>query len=102
MRAAGLRLLPILLLLLIPCSLLAGQVVYHADDLPVDFGWQLVLSNSYENGGGITSSIVSDSGGNVWELTDASGLTRCAEANTTLTGISFDTGVTLAARVKCT
>ena len=89
-----------LILIAVSSAATALQSVYVADSLPSASGWQ-VYGGSVENGNGITSSIVQDSGSGVWKLIDGSASLPCIEKYTALGSISFDLGVTVAARIKC-
>jgi hypothetical protein len=64
--------------------------------------WQVYDSSSYENGGGITSTIVSDGGSNAWQMYDNSATNRCKLKYTNSMNISYDTGATVAARMRAT
>ncbi|MDO8586782.1 MAG: fibronectin type III domain-containing protein [Armatimonadota bacterium] len=92
----------ILTCLLVPAAVTAGEFLYTGDVLPTSDGWTVHHTNSYINGGGITSTIVADGGSNTWRLNDNSTTNRCAVQNLVLGDVSFNTGVTIAARVKCT
>lgn len=74
-----------------------AEWVYTGDALPSSSGWEIYGSSSYENGGSITSSISAG----VWSLADNSTSNRCMVRNMTLGDVSFNTGVTLAARARC-
>ena len=76
----------------------AGEWVYLAESLPSVSDWSIYGVSSYENGSSITSSV---SAGN-WVLTDNSTSSRCMERQQTLGDVSFNTGISMAARVKCT
>ncbi len=75
----------------------AGQWLYTADGLPSAAGWHVYGSSSYENGGGVTSDI-SDG---AWRLVDASSASQCLMRETSLGDVSFNTGISYAARMRC-
>ncbi|MDO8682020.1 MAG: fibronectin type III domain-containing protein, partial [Armatimonadota bacterium] len=96
--------LPVLLAFIIlftPRALTAQTLIYPGDAPPTSCGWQILGTNSNENGNGITSSVISDSGALCWRLSDESSTYQCQERNTSLGLLILDTGATVAARVKC-
>jgi hypothetical protein len=74
--------------------------VYITNSLPTANGWTIFDTSSFENGGNITSTITADGGSNVWKLFDNSTANRCKERYG-VSNVSFDTGATVAARMRC-
>ena len=74
--------------------------IYTANALPSAVGWVVYDTASYENSNGIESAIISDGGETVWRLYDNSTTNRCKEQYS-VSGISFDTGATVEARLRC-
>ena len=77
----------------------ANGVFYLGDWIPSGRGWVVYDSNSYENGGGVACGIATESGNKLWRLYDNSATNRCKERYT-VSNISFDTGATVAARIR--
>ena len=73
--------------------------MYLGNSLPTANSWAVYDTNSYENGGSITSTIVSDGGSNVWRIYDNSTTNRCKEKYS-VTNIDFTTGASLATRMR--
>src|SRR5206468_4080941 len=76
--------------------------LYVANSLPTSNLWQIYDTASFENGSGITSSIVSDGGSNVWQMFDNSTVNRCKEKYTNGLNIDFTTGASGAVRMRAT
>lgn len=100
MRARFLPLLLLSILVAASSAAVSGEFLYTCDALPTASGWTVYGSSSYENGGSITSTIVNDGGSNTWRLVD-SGSSRCSERNMELGDVSFNTGATIAANIRC-
>jgi len=76
----------------------ANNVFYPADAVPSASGW--TIYGGYESGPGISSSTVSEGGSNVYKLIDSSNSASC-KARKSVSNISFDTGASVAARMRC-
>src|SRR5262249_13930260 len=77
----------------------ANGTLYLGDVLPTSAGWNVYDISSFENGSGITSTIVSDGGSNVWQMLDHSTSNRCKERYQP-TDVSFNTGASVASRMR--
>ncbi|MDO8588244.1 MAG: sugar-binding protein [Armatimonadota bacterium] len=79
----------------------ATTAIYPCDYRPTISGWTVYDTGSYENGGGVKGIIVQDGGNYAWKLYDGSAANIC-KVKYPMTGVSFDTGVTLEARIRAT
>ena len=93
----------LLALILVLCSapVWAAGIFYSGDSLPTASGWSVFGTSSTQNGTSLTSTIITDTDGSVaWRLYDNSTTLRCMERYTSIGSLSFDTGATIAARVR--